>query len=40
MVKYIPGNPTFIMRYMTGAAGIQAVNYVENVAPKGSVLRL
>jgi tripartite-type tricarboxylate transporter receptor subunit TctC len=34
MMKYIPGNPTFITRYMTGAAGIQAVNFVENVAPK------
>jgi tripartite-type tricarboxylate transporter receptor subunit TctC len=41
MVKYLPGNPTFIMRYMTGAAGIQAVNYVENVAPKdGTVMTI
>jgi tripartite-type tricarboxylate transporter receptor subunit TctC len=34
MMKHIPGNPTFITRHMTGAAGIQAVNFVENVAPK------
>jgi tripartite-type tricarboxylate transporter receptor subunit TctC len=41
MVKYIPGNPTFITRYMTGAAGIQALNYVENVAPKdGTVMTI
>jgi tripartite-type tricarboxylate transporter receptor subunit TctC len=41
MMKHIPGNPTFITRYMTGAAGIQAVNFVENVAPKdGTVLTI
>jgi tripartite-type tricarboxylate transporter receptor subunit TctC len=41
MVKYIPGNPTFITRYMTGAAGIQAVNYVENLGPKdGTVMTI
>jgi tripartite-type tricarboxylate transporter receptor subunit TctC len=41
MVKQIPGNPTFVMRYMTGAAGIQAINYVENVGPKdGTVMTI
>jgi tripartite-type tricarboxylate transporter receptor subunit TctC len=41
MVKYIPGNPTFITRYMTGAAGIQAINYLENQAPKdGTVMTI
>ena len=41
MMKYIPGHPTFILRHMTGAAGIQAINYVENVAPKdGTVMTI
>jgi tripartite-type tricarboxylate transporter receptor subunit TctC len=41
MAKYIPGNPSTIMRYMTGAAGIQAVNHVENQAPKdGTVMTI
>src|SRR5262245_27899387 len=41
MVKYTPGNPTTIMRYMTGAAGIQAANYMENQAPKdGTVMSI
>jgi tripartite-type tricarboxylate transporter receptor subunit TctC len=41
MMKYIPGNPTYITRYMTGAAGIQAVNFLENQAPKdGTVMTI
>jgi tripartite-type tricarboxylate transporter receptor subunit TctC len=41
MMKYIPGHPTFILRHMTGAAGIQAINYVENIAPKdGTVMTI
>jgi tripartite-type tricarboxylate transporter receptor subunit TctC len=41
MVKYIPGNPSVIMRYMTGAAGIQAANYMENQGPKdGTVMSI
>jgi tripartite-type tricarboxylate transporter receptor subunit TctC len=41
IVRHLPGNPTYVVRYMTGAAGIQAVNYVENVAPKdGTVLTI
>jgi tripartite-type tricarboxylate transporter receptor subunit TctC len=41
MMKYIPGHPTFILRHMTGAAGIQAINYVENVAPRdGTVMTI
>jgi len=41
MMKYIPGNPSFITRHMTGAAGIQAVNFLETVAPKdGTVMTI
>lgn len=41
MMKHIPGSPTFITRHMTGAAGIQAINFVENVAPKdGTVMTI
>jgi tripartite-type tricarboxylate transporter receptor subunit TctC len=41
MMKYIPGHPTFVLRHMTGAAGIQAVNYMENVAPQdGTVMTI
>lgn len=41
MVRHIPGNPTTLVRYMTGGAGIQAINYVETVAPHdGTVLTL
>jgi len=41
MTKYIPGHPTFVLRHMTGAAGIQAINYVENIAPQdGTVMTI
>ena len=41
MLKYIPGQPTAVMRYMTGGAGIQAVNFMENQAPKdGTVMTI
>ena len=41
MMKYIPGNPTYVLRHMTGAAGIQAINFMENVAPKdGTVMTI
>lgn len=37
--KYLPGNPTFIVKNMGGAGGTKAANYLYNVAPKdGSVL--
>ena len=34
MPKHIPGNPTMIVRNMTGAGTIIAANYVNNIAPK------
>jgi tripartite-type tricarboxylate transporter receptor subunit TctC len=41
IVRHIPGNPTTIIRYMTGAAGMQAINYMETVAPHdGTVMTL
>ena len=41
MARLLPNNPQPIMRYMTGAAGIQAVNHLENVAPKdGTVISI
>ncbi len=41
MMKHIPGHPTYILRHMTGAAGIQAINFLENVAPKdGTVMTI
>jgi tripartite-type tricarboxylate transporter receptor subunit TctC len=39
MGKHIPGNPSFVVQNMTGAAGIVAANYLYNVAPKdGTVI--
>lgn len=32
--KYIPGNPTMIVKNMTGGGGIKATNYVYNAAAK------
>lgn len=32
--KYMPGNPTFIMQHMGGAGGVNAANYLANVAPQ------
>jgi tripartite-type tricarboxylate transporter receptor subunit TctC len=41
MVKHIPGNPTYIVKYLTGAGGIQAINYVEQGNPHdGTVFSL
>ncbi|MFM1814601.1 MAG: hypothetical protein RLZ98_1296 [Pseudomonadota bacterium] len=39
MPKYIPGNPTFIVKNMPGAGSVIAINHLANVAPKdGSVI--
>ena len=32
--RHIPGNPTIVPRNMPGGVGIQAANYMANVAPK------
>lgn len=32
--KYIPGNPTVVLRNMPGAGSIVAANYIYNIAPK------
>ena len=32
--KYIPGEPNFIVKNMTGASGLKAANYIYNAAPK------
>jgi tripartite-type tricarboxylate transporter receptor subunit TctC len=32
--KYIPGNPTIVVRNMPGAGSLQLLNYLYNVAPK------
>ncbi len=34
MGKYLPGNPTIIVRTMPGAGAIVAANHIANVAPK------
>jgi tripartite-type tricarboxylate transporter receptor subunit TctC len=34
MARHIPGNPTIVPRNMPGSVGIQAMNYMANVAPK------
>lgn len=34
MGNYIPGNPTFIIRFMPGAGGIKASNFIYGIAPK------
>ena len=37
--RFLPGNPTTIPSYMSGAGGLKAANYVYNAAPKdGSAL--
>ena len=37
--RFIPGNPSIVAQNMPGAAGMQAANYLANVAPKdGTVL--
>lgn len=34
LTKYIPGNPTVVIRYMPGAGGVKAANYIYKVAPQ------
>src|SRR3977135_267475 len=37
--RFIPGNPSIVAQNMPGAAGMQAANYLTNIAPKdGTVL--
>ena len=41
IVRFLPGEPNFIVQNMPGAGGFQATNYLYNVAPKdGSVTGL
>ena len=41
IVRFLPGEPTFIVQNMPGAGGFQATNYLYNVAPRdGSVTGL
>ena len=32
--KYIPGNPALVVRYMPGAGGIKAANFIYGIAPQ------
>jgi tripartite-type tricarboxylate transporter receptor subunit TctC len=32
--KYIPGNPALVVRYMPGAGGIKAANFIYSIAPQ------
>src|SRR6266481_3080384 len=32
--KYIPGNPSIIVRNMPGAGGIKAANFIYSIAPQ------
>lgn len=34
MSNYIPGNPGFIIRFMPGAGGIKAANFIAGIAPQ------
>jgi tripartite-type tricarboxylate transporter receptor subunit TctC len=39
MSRFLPGNPSFVIKNMPGAAGVQSANYIANTAPKdGSTL--
>lgn len=38
MGQYIPGNPTFIVRFMPGAGGIKASNYIYSIAPQDGTI--
>ncbi len=39
MPRHIPGEPTIIVQNMTGAEGLRAANYLNNIAPQdGSVI--
>ena len=41
IVRHIPGNPAFIPQNMPSAGGLQAANYVGDIAPKdGTVLTM
>jgi tripartite-type tricarboxylate transporter receptor subunit TctC len=41
MGKYLPGNPTIVVRPMPGAGSVVAANHIANVAPKdGSTLAI
>jgi tripartite-type tricarboxylate transporter receptor subunit TctC len=41
MGKYIPGEPTIVPRNMPGGGGIQAANWVANIAPRdGTVVHM
>ena len=41
IVRHIPGNPTFIPQNMPGAGGLQAANYVGDIAPRdGTILTM
>ena len=34
MVRHIPGHPTLLAQHMPGAGGLQAVNYLAEIAPR------
>jgi tripartite-type tricarboxylate transporter receptor subunit TctC len=36
--KHLPGNPTVVPQNMPGAGGIQAANYIYNIAPKDGTM--
>lgn len=38
MGKYIPGNPSIIVRYLPGGAGIKAGNFIYGVAPQNGTV--
>jgi tripartite-type tricarboxylate transporter receptor subunit TctC len=39
MSRFLPGNPTIVVKNMPGAAGVQSANFVYNTVPKnGSVI--
>lgn len=38
--KKIPGHPTIVVQYMTGAGGLKMANYAYNVAPKNGLYML
>jgi tripartite-type tricarboxylate transporter receptor subunit TctC len=41
MSKYLPGNPTFVVQNMPGAGGVQAANYLVDIAPRdGTVISI
>ena len=39
MTRYLPGNPSFVVKNMPAAAGVQSANFIYNTAPRdGSAL--